>query len=115
MMNIFTKLRNSSLVAMVFIVTSLGISSNALGMGANMESTYNQTLTLALAANKKVKSMEGQWTTVPKLLKKAKAAAKKKDFSKANKFASEALKQAKLGIEQVKQQEVRWVNSVPRR
>ena len=113
-MNVFTKFTNSRLVAMVFIVISFGISGNALGYGGNMESTYNQTLTSALEANKKAELLEAQWTTVPKLLKKAKAAAKKKDYARANKFAAEALKHAELGVEQSKQQAVRWINSVPR-
>ena len=112
-MNIFTKFMNSRLAAVVFIAASFGISGSALGHGSNMESTYNQTLTQALEANKKVKLLEAQWTTVPKLLKKAKAAADKKDYAKANKFAAEALKHAELGIEQAEQQAVRWVNSVP--
>ena len=115
MMNIVNKLTNSRLVAMVFIAISLSLSGNALGQGANMESTYNKTLTLALEADKKVKSLEAQWTTVPKLLKKAKAAANKKDYARANKFATEALKHAELGIEQAEKQAVSWVNSVPRK
>lgn len=114
MMNIFAQLTKSRLIAMVFMAASLGICGNAFAGDANMESTYNQTLKLALQADKKAKSLEAQWTTVPKLLKKAKSAANKKDYARANKFAAEALKHAKLGLEQAEQQTTRWVNTVPR-
>ena len=114
MMKIFTQISNSHLFAIVLISASLGICSHAYSHGASMESTYNQTLTLALQANEKVKLLEAQWTTVPILLKKAKDAANKKDYASAHKFAAEALKHAELGIEQAEQQAQRWVNSVPR-
>lgn len=114
MMNIFVQFTKSRSIAMVFMAASLCICGNTFAGDANTESAYKQTLTLALQASEKAKSLEAQWTTVPDLLKKAEGAAGKKDYASANKFAVEALKQAELGIEQAEQQAQRWVNAVPR-
>ena len=114
MNNIYAQLTKNRLIAMLFIAASLVLCGNAFAGNANTKSAYNQTLALALKADEKAKSLEAQWTTVPPLLKKAKDAANKKDYVRANKYAAEALKHAELGIEQAEQQAQRWVNSVPR-
>jgi hypothetical protein len=114
MINKHKKITNNCLIVTVFMTAWLGLCGSAFAQGENMESSYKQTLGLALQANEKVMVLEHQWTTVPVLLKQAEDAAGEKDFARANEFAAEALKHAELGIEQAEQQGQRWVNAVPR-
>lgn len=114
MINKYIQLPKKSLTVTVVMTAWLGLCSNAFAHGENIESTYKETLKLALQANEKVLLLEHQWTTVPELLERAKDAAERKDFAHANEYAAEALKHAELGIEQAQQEAQRWVNSVPR-
>lgn len=89
-------------------------SDSTVAASASPESAYAELMQQANQANDKVVALQYQWTTVPKLLSKAKAAADAGDFAKANELASEALKHAELGIAQAEQQKQMWQATVPR-
>jgi len=56
------------------------------------------------ASRKKASSVGGEWRDTGKLIKKAKAAAKKGDYDKALKLANTAYRQGELGYKQAMSQ-----------
>ncbi len=65
---------------------------------------FKQAIEKAEAAEKKAGSVKGEWRDTGKIIKKAKAAAKKGDYGKAIKLANTAYRQGELGYQQAVEQ-----------
>lgn len=67
----------------------------------------NSAIAAAEAARKKAGSVDGEWRDTAKFIKKAKSAAKSKDYAKATKLATKAREQGELGyLQAVSQKEL---------
>jgi len=64
------------------------------------KNTSKDFITKAKSANAKAKKLKNEWRQPRKLIKKASAAHKNKDYKKSIKLAKEALNQALMSIEQ---------------
>jgi len=65
---------------------------------------FKQAIEKAEAAKKKAASVKGEWRDTGKIIKKAKAAAEKGDYTKAIKMANTAYRQGELGYQQAVEQ-----------
>ena len=76
--------------------------------------SYQAAYEAAEAARKKAASVGFEWRDTKKLLKKAKSAAEKGDFAKAEKFAAKAKFQGDAAYAQSQEQEEGWKAAVVR-
>ena len=70
--------------------------------------SVNNVLEETKALYKKADKLQGAWLTTGKLIKKAEAALKKGNKSKALKLAKKAKAEAKMSIAQVEEQATKW-------
>ena len=87
--------------AIALALTGLGAGSAQAGDDA---AQFKQAIEKAEAAKKKAASVKGEWRDTGKIIKKAKAAAKKGDYGKAIKLAHTAYRQGELGHQQAVEQ-----------
>lgn len=79
-----------------------------LGAQAGANGEVKTAIQEAQAAYKKADSVQGGWSSTPKLIKKAEAAAAKGDKEKALKLAAAAKKEADLGYKQAVHEKEHW-------
>lgn len=80
----------------------------AFGVQAGTNGEVKQAIQEAKAAYQKADSVHGGWTSTPKLIKKAEAAANEGDKAKALKLAEKAKKEAELGYKQAVHEKENW-------
>ncbi len=97
--------------AMKLIRTAaLALAAASLSAGAVLAAEKDQaaefkaTVEKADASRKKAASVGGEWRDTGKMIKQAKAAAKKGDYEKALKLANTAYRQGELGYQQAMDQ-----------
>jgi len=66
--------------------------------------SFETALASASAATKKANKAGNEWRDTGKIIKKAKAAAKKGDYKTANKLAKKAEQQSVIALQQAKEQ-----------
>ena len=82
-------------------VALAGLSVGAVQAGdENQEAEFKAAIEKADNARKKAASVGGEWRDTGKMIKKAKAAAGKNDYSSALKLAHDAYRQGELGYQQ---------------
>jgi len=72
----------------------------AMPVQAGEAEDFNAAIEKAEKARKKAASVKGEWRDTGKIIKKAKAAAKKGDYGKAMHLANNAYRQGELGYQQ---------------
>lgn len=83
-----------------FILLSLMLAmASSISLAAD-SAEAQKSIDIAVAAQKKAASVEGEWRDTGKIIKKAKLAQKKGDFDEAVKLANKAARQGKHGYEQ---------------
>ena len=75
------------------------------GESSGDKAAAESAIAAAESARKKAASIDGEWRDTGKMIKKAQAALKKGDSTKAIKLANKAEKQGKLGYEQAQAQQ----------
>lgn len=85
--------------ALALVVTGV-MSGGVLAGDADQAAQFKQAIEKAEASRKKAASVKGEWRDTAKIIKKAKAAAKKGDYHKALKLANTAYRQGELGYQQ---------------
>jgi len=88
----------SALLAAGLVIGGPALASSASAKDAQM------AIKEAKAAIKKAASVDGEWRDSGKIVKKASAAASKKDYAKAVKLADQAKLQGELGYKQAMDQ-----------
>ena len=88
-------------------VIALALSGLAVGavQAGDDAAQFKQAIEKAEAAQKKAASVNGEWRDTGKIIKKAKAAAKKGDYTSAIKMANTAFRQGELGYQQAVEQQ----------
>lgn len=83
--------------ALALAMTSL-FAGNAVA--GDQAAEFAAAISKAESAQKKASSVKGEWRDTGKIIKKAKAAAKKGDYTNALKLANDAYRQGELGYQQ---------------
>jgi len=85
---------------------ALALSGLAAGsaLASDDAAQFKQAIEKAEMAKKKAASAKGEWRDTGKIIKKAKAAAKKGDYASAIKLANTAYRQGELGYQQAVEQ-----------
>ena len=84
------------------------------GFTAETQESFQAAYDAADAARKKAAAVKSEWRDTRKMLKQAKAAAKKGDFDKAVALANAAKFQGERGAEQGELQARIWQDAVPK-
>ena len=84
------------------------------GVAAETQESFQAAYDVAEAARKKAAAVNSEWRDTRKMLKHAKAAAKKGDFDKAVALANTAKFQGERGAEQGELQARIWQDAVPK-
>jgi len=93
------------LTALALVALISGCAGEAI-KPATAESA-NSAIAAAEAARKKADSVDGEWRDTAKIIKKAKGAAKSKNYAKAVELATKAREQGELGyLQAVSQKEL---------
>ena len=95
------KLIRTAVLAMAVGVFSAGAVQAA---DKDQAAEFKAAVEKADASRKKAASVGGEWRDTGKMIKKAKAAAKKGDYNKALKLANTAYRQGELGYKQAMSQ-----------
>ena len=86
----------------------------ATTLAAETQESFQAAYEAADAARKQAAAVDSEWRDTRKLLKQAKAAAKKGDFDKAVSLANTAKFQGERGAEQGALQAKIWIDAVPK-
>lgn len=97
-----------------YVIFMLAFLFAFAALGAETEASFNAAYEAAEQARKKAASLGHEWRDTRKILKNAKAAAKKGDYDKAVTLANEARFEGEAAAGQAALQEKIWQDAVPK-
>jgi cytochrome c556 len=98
-------MKSNKLIRSLALACALGgLCAGAANAEPNYEAEFKAAIEKAEASAKKADSVGGEWRDTGKVIKKAKAAAKKGDYGTALKLANDAFRQGELGYQQAMSQ-----------
>ncbi len=101
-------------VSVFVFVILLALFFVAPASSAETEASFNDAYQAADRARKKAASLGHEWRHTRKLLKRAKAAAKKGDYDKAVRLANQARFEGDAAADQAMSQADLWRDAVPK-